>query len=96
MKNTKNINHKKKHPKHEKNMKENITTTQKYEKYCHNAKKYEKHKTYGLGWEAGETWATLAAPAAPTENRTIPDPDPLPLLLRRITAGVPNHCRGAK
>jgi len=34
-----------------------------------------KHKIYGSGWEAGETPATLAAlaaPAAPTENCTIP------------------------
>ena len=77
MKNTKNIKHKKKHPKHEKNMNENITTTQKYEKYYHNAKKYEKpekcgkHKIYGSGREAGETPATLASLAAPTENRMI-------------------------
>ena len=50
-----------------KNMK-NITITQKqYEKL----EKYEKHKIYGSGWEAGETPATLAAPAAPTENRMI-------------------------
>ena len=41
-----------------KNMNENITTTQKYEKYYHNAKKYEKrekyekHKIYGSGWQA--------------------------------------------
>jgi len=37
----------------------------------------------GVG-RLGETPATLAAPAAPaapTENRTIPDPDCLPLLL---------------
>jgi len=69
-------------------MNENITTTRKYEKYYHNAKKYEKlekyekHKMCGSGWEAGETPATLAAPASPTENRTIPNPGPLPLLLR--------------
>jgi len=56
-------------------MNENITTMQKYEKCYHNAKKYEKpekyekHKIYGSGWEAGETPATLSAP---TENRIIP------------------------
>jgi len=39
-------------------MNENITTTQKYEKYYHNAKKYEKrekyekHKIYGSEWQA--------------------------------------------
>jgi len=38
LKNTKNIKHKQKHPKREKNINENITTTQKYEKYYHNAK----------------------------------------------------------
>ena len=60
-----------------KNMNENITTTQKYEKYYHNAKKYEKpekyekHKINGSGRESGETPATLAALAAPTENRII-------------------------
>jgi len=48
--------------------------------FYHNAKKYEKHKTYGSGWEGGETPATLAAPTAPTENRTIPDPDLTPSL----------------
>jgi len=31
LKNTKNIKHKQKHPKHAKNMNENITTTQKFE-----------------------------------------------------------------
>jgi len=77
LKNTKNIKHKKKHQKHEKNINENITTKQKDEKYYHNAKKYEKpekyekHKIYGSGWEARETPATLAALAAPTENRTM-------------------------
>ena len=35
----------------------------------------------GRGGEAGQTPAALAAPAAPTENRTIPDPGPLLLLL---------------
>ena len=60
-----------------KNMNENITTTQKYEKYYHNAKKYEKpekyekHKINGSGRESGETPATLAALAAPTENHMI-------------------------
>jgi len=42
LKNTKNIKHKKKHPKHEKNMNGNIITTQIYEKSYHNAKK-RKH-----------------------------------------------------
>jgi len=52
-------------------MNENITTMQKYEKYYHNSKKCEKHVIHGLGWEAGETPATQAAPAAPIENRKI-------------------------
>jgi len=45
-------------------MNENITTTQKYEKYYHNAKKYEKpekyekHKINGSGRESGETRCT--------------------------------------
>jgi len=41
---TKHMKHKKKDPKPERNMNENITTTQKYEKYCQNAKKNQKHK----------------------------------------------------
>ena len=74
MKNTKNIKRKKKHPKREKNMNENFTTTQKYEKYCQNAKEIEnikKNKNKNMRprcREAGETPATLAAP---TENRII-------------------------
>ena len=39
---TQNFKHKKKHPKHEQNKNENITTRQKFEKYYHNAKKDEK------------------------------------------------------
>ena len=35
---TQNFKHKKKHPKHEKSMNENFTTTQKYEKYYRDAK----------------------------------------------------------
>jgi len=63
-----------------KNMNENITTTQKYEKHYHNAKKYEKpekyekYKIYWSGREAGETPAALAAP---TENRIIVGLTPL-------------------
>ena len=45
LKNTKNIKHKQKHPKREKNINENITTTQKYEKYYHNAKIWKMSKT---------------------------------------------------
>jgi len=49
---------------------------QKYEKYSHNAKKsktlkIKNEKNESRGREAGENPATLAAPAAPTENRII-------------------------
>jgi len=50
----KNIKHKKKHQKHEKKMNENITTTQKYEKYNHNTNNMKKRKNMNIGVGVGD------------------------------------------